>query len=186
MRSLSEVRRYLRQDLTNLDYGHKVLPLVLAEQNGVKLFMVVLRICEFLKTNKIGILFFPLNMIRKRIALSMGFSIPLNVCGPGLSLPHLGPVIINGASHIGSNVRIHSCVVIGGTSDGAPCIGNNVYIGPGAKIFGKIIIGDNVVIGANSVVNKNVPSNCFICGVPSEIKYFFNADGNSEQDSEIF
>lgn len=47
-------------------------------------------------------------------------------------------------------------------SKGAPVIGNNVYIGSGAKIIGKVTIGNNVRIGANAVVYKNVPDNCVV------------------------
>lgn len=48
-----------------------------------------------------------------------------------------------------------------------PIIGNNVYIGPGAKIFGKITIGNNVTIGANAVVLKNAPDNAVMVGIPA-------------------
>lgn len=68
------------------------------------------------------------------------------------------------ASHIGSNFTIHhNCSVVHGKG-GAPYIGNNVFIGTGATIMGKIIIGDNVKIGANTVVLKNVPNNCTVVG----------------------
>jgi serine O-acetyltransferase len=50
-----------------------------------------------------------------------------------------------------------------------PIIGNNVYIGAGAKILGSITIGDNVIIGANAVVTRNVPPNCTVAGVPARI-----------------
>lgn len=73
---------------------------------------------------------------------------------------------------IGKNCRINADVVIGtqlGTRDLTPVIGDNCFIGPGAKIFGKINIGDNVAIGANAVVNKDVPSNVTVAGVPAKI-----------------
>jgi len=68
-----------------------------------------------------------------------GFEIPLNVFGKGLSIAHKGTIVVNGAARIGENCRIHTCVNIGtlpGTSNVAPIIGNDVYIGPGAKIWG--------------------------------------------------
>jgi serine O-acetyltransferase len=49
-----------------------------------------------------------------------------------------------------------------GEKHGAPTIGNNVYIAPGAKVFGKIHIGDNAMIGANAVVHKDVPDNAVV------------------------
>lgn len=102
-----------------------------------------------------------------------GFSIPLNVFGPGLVLGHCGTIVVNGGAKVGSNARIQAGVNIGAfsrfdeswTEDSCPSIGDNVYIGPGAKIFGKIKIGDNVAIGANTVVSKSVPSYRTVVGV---------------------
>ncbi len=96
------------------------------------------------------------------------------VFGPGLCINHPGGVVVTGNARVGSNCRINAGVNIGefgkfnDSTQGpnAPMIGNNVYIGPGAKIFGAITIGDNVAIGANAVVNKNVPSGSTVVGVP--------------------
>jgi serine O-acetyltransferase len=87
----------------------------------------------------------------------LGFSIPLNVFGPGLCIAHKGTIVVNQSARIGENCRIHVCTNIGAGRNGfsAPQIGNNVYIGPGAKIFGDIVIADDIAIGANSVVNKS-------------------------------
>ena len=87
-----------------------------------------------------------------------GFYIPPNVFGKGLSIAHTGDIVINPATRIGDYCRIHVGVNIGtaaGHSDQCPHIGDNVYIGPVAKIFGNITIADNVAIGANAVVNKD-------------------------------
>jgi serine O-acetyltransferase len=99
------------------------------------------------------------------------WTIPINVFDKGLSIIHVGTIVVNGTAKIGQNCRIHVCVNIGNAiakgKDGSPVIGDNVYIGPGAKIFGDIKIGDNVAIGANSVVNSSFESNCTIAGVPA-------------------
>jgi serine O-acetyltransferase len=106
----------------------------------------------------------------KKFALKLGFSIPMNVCAEGLSLPHYGTLVISKNAQIGKNARIHVDVNIGASESGAPVIGNNVYIGPGAKLFGKIVIGNNVTIGANAVVNKSFDQdNIVIAGVPAKI-----------------
>lgn len=52
-----------------------------------------------------------------------------------------------------------------------PTIGNNVMIGCGAKLLGNINIGDNVKIGANSVVLKDIPSNVTVVGIPGKVIY---------------
>lgn len=100
-----------------------------------------------------------------------GFDIPPNVFGPGLSIAHRGTIVVHPDALIGANCRIHVDVVIGtrpGPKDLVPTLGDNVYIGPGAKIFGDIIIGENTAIGANSVVNHSFPEgNCTIAGAPA-------------------
>ena len=102
----------------------------------------------------------------------LGFHIKPNVFGPGLSISHPGTIIVNGNARVGANCRIHVCTSIGtkaGHSDLAPTIGNNVYIGPGAKIFGDIEIADGIAIGANSVVDKSFTEpNIGIAGVPAK------------------
>ena len=113
----------------------------------------------------------------ERYCLKLGCDIPANVFGPGLCINHTEGIVVNGNSRIGSNCRINAGVNIGSFSkfdknfsdDNAPIIGNNVYIGPGAKIFGKIKIGDNVAIGANAVVFFDVPDNSTVVGIPGRI-----------------
>ena len=93
-----------------------------------------------------------------RMSIKLGFRISRNNFGPGLSIAHPGTIIVNQSARIGSNCRIHTCTNIGtqaGYQDKAPKIGNNVFIGPGAKMFGSIKIADNICIGANSVVTKS-------------------------------
>lgn len=112
-------------------------------------------------------LFF-LQIIHHRMSVRTGLSVPKNVFGPGLCIVHYGTIIVSPKAKIGENCRIHPSTSIG-DYNGAPTIGNNVYIGPGAKLFGKITIGNNVVIGANSVVNKDVPDNVTVGGIPAKI-----------------
>ena len=60
-------------------------------------------------------------------------------------------------------------------------IGSGCFICSGSIIIKKVTIGDNVLLGAGSVVTKDIPSNCFACGVPAQVKHFFNtADEKSE------
>lgn len=92
------------------------------------------------------------------LSIKLGFSIPLNTFGPGLSIAHRGTIVINASSRIGANCKIHACVNIGakaGHPQESPRLSDNCYIGPGAKIFGKIFLADGIAIGANSVVNRS-------------------------------
>ena len=89
-----------------------------------------------------------------------------------MAIAHYGTIIVNKFARVGANCRIHAGVNIGteaGSEDKAPVIGDNVYIGPGAKIFGAIVIADNIAIGANAVVNKSFNTPCVsIGGIPAK------------------
>ncbi len=79
-------------------------------------------------------------------------------------------VLIHPEAVLGDNVMIGPHVVIGGNfRPGAPVIGNNVWIAPGAKILGPITVGSNVIIGANAVVLHDVPDNSVAAGIPARV-----------------
>ena len=86
---------------------------------------------------------------------------------------HFGGIIISGGAVIGRNCNISQGVTIGiagkGKNRGIPIIGEGVYIGAGAKLIGKIHVGNNVAIGANAVVTKDVPDNAVVGGIPAKI-----------------
>ena len=113
-----------------------------------------------------------LRLRHKLLCDKYGWTIPINVFGSGLAIVHTGTIVVTGSAKVGKNCRIHVCTNIGRApskeGDGAPVMGDNIYIGPGAKIFGNIRIGDNTAIGANAVVNSSFPEgNCTIAGVPA-------------------
>lgn len=90
--------------------------------------------------------------------------------GPGLFIQHGRSSGIS-VQKMGANCWINQHVSIGHKlpNEKPPTIGDNVRITSGAKIYGQITIGDNVTIGANAVVVKDVPPNCIVVGVPAKI-----------------
>ncbi len=105
-----------------------------------------------------------------KMQVKTGFSVPINVFGPGFSISHLGPITINGFAKVGKNCRLHpfTCIGIDGISNGVATIGDNVYISTGAKIIGEIQIANNVTIAANAVVVKTIlEENTTWGGVPA-------------------
>jgi serine O-acetyltransferase len=90
--------------------------------------------------------------------------------GSGLMLPHPNGVVIHEDASIGDDCMIMQQVTVGMIGDSeVPSIGNRVYIGAGAKIIGKLAIGDGARIGANAVVLTDVPANSTAVGIPSRV-----------------
>jgi serine O-acetyltransferase len=105
------------------------------------------------------------------IEICLGISLPYNtVLGRRVRVWHHGGIFV-GARSIGDDVHLRHNVTIGvlhrGDEGAKPVIGNRVDIGPGAAILGAIEIGDDVVVGANSVVLKDVPPDSTVLGVPA-------------------
>lgn len=139
------------------------------------LFQKLLRKSEYLgnvRSQRVmrKLMYLFVRMRLRNISVKLGFSIPLNVFGPGLAIVHYGTIIVNQNARIGANCRIHADTNIGasGGSNRAPVIGDNVYIAPGVKIYGDISVPSNCAIGANSVLNKTyLDEHMLIAGIPA-------------------
>ncbi|WP_299797917.1 hypothetical protein [uncultured Maribacter sp.] len=108
------------------------------------------------------------NIIYKRLSTKYSIDFPLTVkVGYGLKINHGMALVINSKSVIGDNVMLTHSVTLASEKNEAPIIGNRVRISPGVVIVGGVSIGNNVVIGANALVNKDVPDNSVAVGVPN-------------------
>lgn len=89
--------------------------------------------------------------------------------------------MVSAKAIIGNNCNLSCGTVIGetfrGKRRGVPVIGNKVYIAPGAKVIGGVTIGDNVAIGTNCVVTKDIPDNAVVVGVPGRIISYDGSTG---------
>ena len=103
----------------------------------------------------------------QQAGVRLGFTIPPNVFGPGLKLPHWGTIVISPDAVVGRGCVVHPGVTLGVNHGRAPQLGDDVYVGPGAKIFGGLSIGDRVTVGANSVVTRDVPADTRVVGAPA-------------------
>lgn len=111
---------------------------------------------------------------QKIIEIATGISIPASVkIGHSFYIGHFGGIIINPEVIIGTNCNISQGATIGtsgkGEKRGVPLIGNDVYIGANAVLAGKITVGNNVLIGACSMVNSSLLANSVVIGVPAVI-----------------
>ncbi len=159
---------------------------------GIKTFLinprfkytVYMRISsKIYKTKILKFILMPILKINlRRIGYKCGLQIPYKTnIDEGLYIVHWGDIVINPNCKIGKNLTISQGVTIGqvnrGKSKGTPIIGNNVYIGPGAKIIGSINIGNNVAIGANAVVTKDIPDNAVVVGIPAKVISYEGSKG---------
>jgi serine O-acetyltransferase len=109
-------------------------------------------------------IYFVLNFL---VQVLWGIELPRSASvGPGLYIGHFGGITISGKAIIGKNCNLSQNITIGisghGDKAGVPIIGNDVYIAPGARLFGKIHVGNNAKIGANAVVYRDVPANAVV------------------------
>ena len=107
----------------------------------------------------------------RRLGLKLGFSIPCNVFEGGLRINHYGSLVVSHKARIGEFCDVHQGVNIGENIDGnAPELGRNVWLGPGVKLFGDIYLADNIMVGANAVVNRSFAApSVTIAGVPAVV-----------------
>jgi serine O-acetyltransferase len=119
---------------------------------------------------------------QKLVEIMTGISLPYKATiGPGLHIGHFGGIIIHPEIIMGENCNISQGVTIGIAGRkrrrGVPHIGNRVYIGPNAVVVGPIEIGDDAMIGANSLVNRDVEKHTTVAGVPAN---FINNYGSAD------
>jgi serine O-acetyltransferase len=133
-------------------------------------------------------------MILSRCGVRYGISIPYNTrIGPGLYIGHHGGIVVNHDVVIGRDCNINHEVTIGakygGKNPGVPVIGDRVYLGPGCKVIGGVYLGNDVAVGANSVVLDSIPDSAVAAGIPAKLvsfrgssDYVINTDSKAEQN----
>ena len=112
-------------------------------------------------------------LIMRKLSRKTGFQIGLHPCDFGIRFYHWGWCIVNSKARIGKNVVLYPGVCIGQKSESeVPVIGDNCFIGLGAKVIGGVRVGNNVTIAPNAVVTHDVPDNAIVGGIPAKvIKY---------------
>lgn len=153
-------RQYIKQDRLALGRQQDARPWLFGDE--IWKFEILLRKVEYDLNCRRGLVG---KLIRKwhkmrfhRQSVRLGFTIPPNVFGPGLSIPHYGTIVVHGNVCAGKNCRLQEGVTIGATngSHEAAVIGDNCYFGSGAKVIGAVRIADDVAVGANAVVTKDI------------------------------
>lgn len=121
-------------------------------------YVKLLRKSEYYFNTRKKLRYFLTNYKKDKYGLKYGLLIPINTCGKGLCIYHSN-ITINGNVRIGENCQFHGNNCIGnkgfGRDDEYPTIGNDLDIGYGAVVIGKVHLGNNVKVGANAVVIKS-------------------------------
>lgn len=137
-------------------------------RKNVGYVLPMFRFCQYLN-NKNGLIAKLVTkfVFRRYSKLTESFNVYLPIdtaIGKGLCFPHQFPLVINPSATIGKNCIIHPCVLIARDrgKEGSPIIGDNCFIGHGAKIIGNPIIGDWCFISPGAVVTKNMKEGSLI------------------------
>lgn len=181
---LSELITYIKSDAYRYVGRANLLKIIMLYiMNTGFRYLCWMRICSCLRTSRFLIPFWALTELRlSLVSHRSGIQIPSSTTvGKGFYIGHFGTIVISSGAIIGKNVNISPGLNIGranrGEHKGYPIIGDNVYIGPGVKIVGAVKVGNNVAIGANAVVTKDVPDNAVVVGVPAKVISFEGAEG---------
>lgn len=170
IKSKKDLRDYLQADKDALGFKKK-FPSIMG--NEIWKYEISLRYLEYYTNCHLflgGVFRIIWKCINHHYGIKLGFDIPVNTCERGLNIHHWGCIVIHPNARIGKNCNIQQCVNIGQnyTPKNVPTIGNDVYLGPGAKLFGDIRIADGCAVGAGSIVTKSFDTpNRVIVGNPA-------------------
>ncbi|WP_300021565.1 DapH/DapD/GlmU-related protein [uncultured Maribacter sp.] len=176
IKTKADLKHYLTEDLKRFSNKPGFKDWILKNEVWyIYKYQRTLRYVEYYKNSgesKLLYLFY--FFIYKRLCYKLKIDIKPNNMGPGLRIYHLGSLIrIKTNCIIGKNCSLQPGVVIGNKNledDGSFVrVGDNSFFGLGSKVFGEVNLGHNVVVGANSVVVKNVPNNSVVSGIPAKI-----------------
>lgn len=146
------------------DDARAILKTLATDGTTAMLFYRLMQLSRRLRLAPLEMLFNKLNTVLCGCIIGRGAEF-----GAGFVLIHSNGVVINGEVRGGCRIYIEHQVTIGADRRRSPVLGNDLFIGAGARVVGGISLGDGVRIGANAVVLTDVPANHSAVGVPARL-----------------
>ena len=186
IKSRDDMRRYIQEDQKRQPIKYPLMAaLTYSESYLVRKYLTILRHYEYYlnKTRCLneknipssiwGGVFYLMLVIYflrwRRQCIKTGIQVYPNTCGPGLAITHHSYVHIDNLTTIGKNCSVLPMCLFGKNKAGRIIVGDNVTFGCGVTVLAPVTIGNNVYIGAGAVVNKDIPDNSIVAGVPAKI-----------------
>jgi serine O-acetyltransferase len=162
---------YLRQDLCRKAqwYGlpcntTSLLRMCFSDGSTAQILYRAMRFCQTHRLKPIAFFLYRLNSALGHVVIGRGADF-----GPGLVIVHSFGIVINTHVKAGRNLVLEHGVTIGAEKNLSPTLGDNVFIGAGAKVIGPVKIGSDVRIGANAVVTRDLPDGATAVGIPAHV-----------------
>ena len=184
--TLRELRHYIRRDLQYVN-GHPFRSFFSRYfgEAGMR-FSFWLRMTRYFYLK--GKPFFPLFLLSRFLMKHFGYKYSFDISfraqiGPGLTIAHYGYIIVTSNTKLGENCTLRPGVVFGKKlteNTGGAVVGDNVNFGVGSVVIGDVQIGDRVIVGANSVITKDIPSDCVVAGAPARVLKYTEPDAQQK------
>ena len=166
-----------KQEIFHQDgWDVSLLRILLSDGSSAMILYRMMSWCQKSKLTPFAYLFQWLNKCLNACVIGIKTSF-----GEGFVIMHPCGVVVNSKVCGGTNITLESSVVIGDNKGHSPILGNDIFIGSGAKLFGQLSVGNNVLIGANAVVTRSIDDNSKALGIPAKASPL-NADHTKQQD----
>ena len=146
------------------DKASSLLKAFLSDGSTALVLYRLMRFCQTHSLKPLAMIVYRLNAFIGHVVIGRGAEIE-----PGFVIIHSFGIVINSAVRAGRGLVIEHGVTIGAEKGKSPVLGENVFIGAGAKIIGAVTIGNDVKIGANAVVTKDLPNGATAVGIPAKV-----------------
>lgn len=141
-----------------------LLRMAFSDGSTAQILYRLMRFCQTHHLKPLALVLYRLNAAIGHVVIGRGAEL-----GPGLVILHSFGIVINTQVKAGRNLVLEHAVTIGAEKGRSPVLGDNVFIGAGAKIIGPVRVGSDVKIGANAVVTRDLPDGATAVGIPAKV-----------------